>query len=324
MKLKSKLYIMKISKEAKIGLFATLVIGLLYWGINFLKGTDIFSRSRVYYASYEQVNGLQPASSVIIKGLKVGVIRSMSYDPSENENVIVELTIDSKYDIPKDSEAKVFSDGLMGGKALKIELGKSTEYLQSGDTLLSAADKDLFDLAGSEFESMKIMATELVETLKLTLTNVNVLLEGNNQSVTETMSNLASISGALNEVVSSEAGSMQEIIRNINHLTATLKDNSSRVDSIIGNVEVFTDSLSQTNLPEMVASLSSTLTELNSTLASVNGGEGTLGHLLKDDALYDSLTMATGNLASLLDDLKANPGRYVQFSVFGKKSKISN
>ena len=117
---------LKLSREFKIGFFGILMIAALYWGVNFLKGTDLFTSSVHYYAAYDQVNGLQPSAAVVIKGYKVGTISDISYDPQRSNNVVVEFAIKSKFKIPKDTKARIFSDGIMGGKSIELELAVRT------------------------------------------------------------------------------------------------------------------------------------------------------------------------------------------------------
>lgn len=312
---------MKLRREIKIGIFATAMLLLLYWGINFLRGTDLLKGTNTYYATYDQVNGLQPSSAIMIKGLKVGIIKNLSYNPKSSSKIVVELNIKSKYAIAKNSKARIFSDGLLGSKAMEIELGDSPQCLMDGDTLHSVSDKDFLEVAGSEFEFMKQRANQVINEVMLTLGNVNEILESNAKHINTTMTNMASISRSLDEIVSSEEADIKSIISNINHLSKTLKNSSSKIENIIGNIDGFTDSLSRSNIPLMVENLSLSLGELNTTLAKVNSGQGTVGKFLNDESLYDSLNMATGNLSRLLEDMKANPGRYLQFSVFGKKQK---
>ena len=310
---------LRIKREVKIGIFSLLMIFCLYWGINFLKGKDLFSLNNVYYATYDQVNGIMPSSAVKIKGYKVGSITDIAFDPTRSDQIVLELTIRSKYRIPDDSKARIFSDGLVGGKAVEIELGGSATFLSSGDTLRSSMDRDFLEVAGSEFDFFKAKFNDIVTEMTKTLRSVNELVEANAASVNTTMGNLANISGSLNKVVGEESDNLRGIIANMNSLSATLRKSSDRIDHIITNVDNFTDSLAHSNIPTMVSNLSNTLGQLNDALDKVNQGEGTLGKLINDQELYNSLNESSRNLSVLLDDLKKNPGRYVHLSVFGRK-----
>ena len=312
---------LNMKREVKIGLFAVLMLVCLYWGVNFLKGRDLFNMNSTYYATYDQVNGIQNSSAIKIKGFKVGAVSKITYDPARSSKIVLELTIKSKYRIPVNSEARVYSDGIMGGKAIEIEMGNAADYLRSGDTIRSAVDKDFLEVAGSEFEFLKQKATELVNEITATLRTLNTLLAENSANVNATMANLAEISGSLNGVIGSESKSLRGIISNMNALSESLKNNSSRIEHIIANVDGFTDSLSRSDIPSAVENLNGSLARLDETLKKVNEGDGTLGRLVNDPALYDSLTAASGNLARLLEDLKAHPGRYIHISVFGGKKE---
>ncbi len=307
----------KMKREVKIGLFAVLTLLALYWGINFLKGRDLFNQNMTYYASYDQVNGVQGSSAVFIQGVKVGAVTDIIFDPTRSDKVILELNIKSKYRIPDNSEALIFSDGVLGGKALEIRMGNSSTYLENGDTLHSAVDKGFLEVAGSEFEGMKQKATVLMNNINTTLESLNKVLADNSANINETVSNLAGISGVLEEVMLDGKKDLRGIIQNIHLLTATLEDNASKVDRIIANVEGFSDSLNRSNVPQLVNELTVTASELNAVIGKINSGEGSLGRLMQDDALYDSLVTASGNLARLLEDVKENPGRYIHISVFG-------
>ncbi len=311
----------KLRKEVRIGIFAVATIMAMYWAINFIKGTDLIRGTSTYYALYDQVSGLQTSSNIMIRGLKVGVIRRMEFDPAMSNKILLELKVKSKYKIPDDSKALIFSDGLMGGKALEIVLGKSATFLQKGDTLRSEWDKDFLEVAGSEFEFLKQKANTLVNDITHTLTSVNTLLDKNTGHITATLSHVASISAELDGIVKSESADIKSIVNNLNALSRSLKQNAPRIDRIVGNVEGFTDSLSSSNIPQMITNLSSSLAQLNASLEKVNSGGGTLGKFINDEVLYDSLSVATGNLARLLEDIQANPKRYVNFSVFGGGKK---
>ncbi len=308
---------LKVSREFKIGFFGIAMIALLYWGVNFLKGSDIFSSSTKYYAVYDQVNGLQPSSSIVIKGFKVGNISGMSYDPSVSKNVIVEFSIKSQYRIPSNSKARIFSDGFMGGKAVEIELGDSKEFLQAGDTLHSEINQDFLEVAGNEFEFLKQRANDLINEMMTTLQGLNAILVDNKGHLDATFSHIASITGNLDDVVASEKESMRQMLSNLNELTAALNAQSGRVDTLMGNMAQFSDSLRQTHLPTLVNQMTLTVNTLNATLEKINNGDGSAAMLLNDRQLYESLAASSANLSALLEDIRLHPKRYINISVFG-------
>ncbi|MDL2320532.1 MCE family protein [Alistipes sp. OttesenSCG-928-B03] len=312
---------MKIKREAKIGLFALITLFALYWGISWLQGKDIFNRTNVYYATYDQVNGIQKSSAIVIKGFKVGVIGDISYDPRKSDKIVLQFNVDSDYKIPANSQARIYSDGLLGGKAIEIVMGNAEQYLQSGDTLHSSADKDILELAGSELEFLKQKVTQVADNLNKTLTSINGVFEDNSANLNKTLANIAEMTGSLNGVVTGQRESLESIVANINTLSAVLKDKADNIENIVDNLDGFSGSLAEADIKGVAENLSAAVAQLQGLLASVNKGEGSLGKLLNDDALYDSLLEASGNLGGLLEDLKENPGRYVNISVFGRKNK---
>ena len=175
-------------REVKIGIFAVLMIGALWAGIRFLKGFDIFSRNAVYYAAYDQVDGVQNASPILIRGVKVGAVTDISFDPSIGNEVVLQLTIQRKYRIPSNSEARIYSNSIMGAKAIEIALGDAGTYLQSGDTLCSSRSKGLMDMAGSELEFFKQKMSQVVGDLSRTMDNLNLIMEQNAANIEGTMS----------------------------------------------------------------------------------------------------------------------------------------
>ncbi|EKC63421.1 secreted protein containing Mammalian cell entry domain protein, partial [human gut metagenome] len=186
-----------MKREAKIGIFAVVMILAAWAGIRFLKGFDIFGRNTVYYTAYDQVNGVQSASSVLMQGVKIGTVTGISFDPQRSDKVILQLTIKRQYRIPSDSEAKIVSSSLMGAKAIEVTYGESDTYLEQGDTLRSSRNRDLMDMAGSELEFFKQKISQVTDELSLTLGNINRLLEENGENISGTLGNLNNLSGDL-------------------------------------------------------------------------------------------------------------------------------
>lgn len=307
-----------MNKEVRIGIFAITMICCAWAGIRFLSGIDIFSRNVEYKTMYEQIGGIQSASAVIIKGVKVGTITNIEFDPSVDNNVYLQLTIQRKYQIPVDSKAKIISNGLMGGKVIEITLGESKEYLEGGDYIPTVEEPDLFAVAGSEFENLKGKLDELSSELNRTLQNVNVMLESNNENLNSMLKNLDGMTASLNSLLSSKQSDLGRMIGGLADFSETLGENANRMDSIMINMTAISSQLNDANVGE---NLGSTIAGLNKTLESINSTEGSIGKMMNDVSAYDNLASAITNLDSLLMDFKAHPKRYVHFSVFGKKDK---
>ena len=304
-----------MKKEVKIGIFAIAMLLCAWAGIRFLSGIDLFSRSLVYYAAYGKIDGVQMASPVFIKGVKVGTVTGISFDPSKSQDVVLELTVRRQYAIPSDSEARIYSDGLMGAKAIGITLGSSAEMLHRGDTIRSQTGVDLMEAAGSELEFLKQKITQLTTDLSTTLNNINSLVEQNADNIGGTMQHLRSISGSMDEVLSTQRGSLRAIIGNLSEFTEALADNKAQIDSMLTGLGRFSSELADSGLADNLARTSS---ELNMLLAQMNEGDGSVAQMLHDRGLYDNLTEASDNLSLLLADLKEHPSRYVHFSLFGR------
>ncbi|HJI20390.1 MAG: MlaD family protein [Alistipes sp.] len=301
-------------REVKIGIFAVGMIACLWAGIRFLSGIDIFSRNTDYYAAYDQINGVQPASPIMIRGVKVGTVTGISFDPAVSDNVVLRFSIKRQYRIPVNSEAKIFSNGIMGSKAIEILLGDADRFLVKGDTLRTSRDRDLMDVAGSELEFFKQKVSTVVADLSQTLGAINGLIETNAASVRGTLAHLNSISGSVDGLLAAERDNLQLALRSLTAFSDMLGSNTGRMDSVIRNVNDFTGRLADSDL---TGELERTLAELNATIERINAGDGTLGRLVNDPQLYESLDRATGDLSALLVDLRENPRRYVHFSLIG-------
>lgn len=304
-----------MKREVKIGIFAVAMIGVAWGGIRFLKGFDIFGGNTEYYAAYDQINGVQSASPIMMKGVKIGTVTGLEFDPARSDKVVLRLTIRRQYRIPEDSEAKIVSNGLMGGKAIEIAYGASPVFLHGGDTLRSGRDRDLMDVAGSELDFVKQRLSQVTSDLTRTLDNVNRLLEANTENITGTLGNLNSLSGDLASLLAAEKQHLRTAIGGLSEFSEMLGDNAGRVDSIVGDLHALTSQLAEERL---VRKLGQAADDLSTLLGRMERGDGTVGKLMTDQQLYDSLNEATGNLAALLADLKEYPARYVHFSLFGR------
>lgn len=292
-------------------MFAVAMILCAWGGIRFLSGVDIFSRNVDYYAVYDQVNGVQGASPVMMRGVKVGTVSEILFDPARSSQVVLRLTVRRQYPIPSDSEAKIVSSSLMGSKAIEIVLGESSVRLEKGDTIRSGYSRDMMDTALTELDFFKEKISRLTEELSRTLTGISTLVESNSSNIGELTAHLNSIAGNLDEVLSAEKSGLRSAVAGISEFSQTLGQNAGRVDTLMGNLTRFSDNLAEADLKAAVG-------RLNDILDRIDSGEGTVGKLMNDAELYENLQQASENLSVLLADLKENPKRYVHFSLFGR------
>ena len=298
---------MKMRKEVKIGIYAVVILLCAWAGIRFLSGIDVFGRSRTYTAHYESVIGLQDAATVVINGVKVGQVTGVEVN-REKGGVDVTLSVSSDFDIPTDSRAMMFSAGLMGGKSIEIKLGEATQYLNDGDTIETGVTLDMFDTLAKELGDIKERVTNLIDNVNQTVSGVDSLIDDNSSNITVAITNLKNILADLDK---------SNIIGNIDGFCSTLNQNGSKLDSLVSDIGSVAHSLSEQNLGEKI---NKTIAEVSAILTKVNSGEGSLGNLVSDTKLYKELAQASQNLSLLLADIKENPKRYINVTVFGGKS----
>lgn len=294
-------------KEVKIGIYAVVILLAAWAGIRFLGGLDVFGRSRAYKAHYEHVNGLQDAAAVVIRGVKVGQVTGIELN-KEQGGVDLTLTVNKEYDIPVDSRAMMFSAGLMGGKSIEIQLGSSDEILKSGDAIQTGVTLDMFDTLAAELGDIKVRVATLLDNLNETVQGVDSLIDDNSKNLTATVASLNAVMADLKR---------SNIIGNIDGFCATLNQNGAKLDSIVSDINAVTHALNEQKSGEKLAAA---INEVNALLAKINSGSGSIGNLVSDEKLYKELAQASQNLSLLLADLKENPKRYINVTVFGKKS----
>ena len=303
-----------MKKEVKVGLFAILML-LIGWGvIRVLKGADLFGNTNTYYAYYEQVGGLQEASQVMLYGVKIGSVTKVTLSEDPTKGVELTMEIEKRYQLPVDSKAKIFNNGLMGGKAVEIIYGQSSEMLSDEGVLQPEVTVDLMEMASSEMEGLITKVTTIMDNLTQTLEGINGLMAQNTQSITSIVSNVDGVTGNVNAMLAKERTHLEEALESLSKFSKSLGENTDEIDSIVKNMDTFSSQLASSNL---IAEVEGAVAQLNAVLASLNDKNVSVGKLLSDDELYNNLTQASDNLSVLLEDLKANPGRYINVSVFG-------
>lgn len=317
---------MKINREFKVGISAIVALVLFYWGFNFLKGKDLFDSSRVYYAVYDRVDGLTAAKPVIVNGFKVGMVDKVYFHPDGSGRLIVQLKMTNDISISESTIANIHSTDLLGDKSVQLILGNSTEPALNGDTLQSNIELTLTEEVNEQVAPLKGKAEKLFASMDTVLTLVSGFLnEENQQSFLATFNSLErsfeTLEGTVNKVdrtVDRSQDDMVTTIENIAAITTTLEQNSENLTAILNNVNTISDSLSKVRFAETFESLNRAMTSAESIMQKVDQGEGSLGKLVNDEQLYRNLEEASGQLDKLLLDIKYNPKRYVNFSVFSK------
>lgn len=321
---------MKITKEFKIGLVVIASIGFTIWGINFLKGTNLFSNKFELYAVYPKIDGLIEANPLLVNGFKVGQIKNISLTKINGEYaVLVKFLLTEDVQIPKRSVAKAISSDLLGSKAVELIYSDNTEFVESGDTLLSSTEDDLKTSVSKQIAPLQAKAVGLISSIDSVMEVVQFILNDKTrdnlnhsfESIQKALGSLEQTAYKLDDLVASERTKISSILTKLNDLAGMLEKNTGKIDNIIGNFSSLSDSLSKSQLKSAIREAEQTLTQFNKLATDINAGKGTVGKLMKNDSLYNNLTKASDDLDKLLKDLRLNPNRYVHISVFGKKDK---
>lgn len=309
-----KIFALKLTKEIKTAILVIVSIILFIWGYNFLKGKNLFDTSNKLYVIFESVEGLAPSSAITIKGVPVGRVNSYSF--LQNKKVLVEMSITSDYPISKTSIAELQGSSPLGGKEIVIIPNDSDSNLVvSGDYLKASSKLGLTDALAQQLEPLQDKIQKLLDNADVLFTNVNDVLDA------QTRQNLKSSIAELNKTLSE----FSVASKNINGLIA---DNKTKLSSVITNFDktaanfaTMSDSLAKANLGQTVKNLEKTLVSVDKLMADMEQGKGTMGKLMKDETMYTNFSKASNELELLLQDLRLNPTRYVNVSLFGKKNK---
>jgi len=305
----------KVSKEVKVAILAIIAGAILYFGIRFLKGTEILSTNNTYYVVYEEIDGLTASNSVLINGLPVGYVDKIDLLQSRNNKLLVTLKLDEEVIVGRNAAAVLTTSDLLGGKAIILETGDINQPLAEGDTLESKKDVGIAELVQAK-------TLPIVDQLDSTITKLNFILSAfvrDTGSVTNALENVESITVEAESLVAENRRNLGNIITNLSTLSETLADEQQGVAPLMAKLNNLADSLNQIQLQSTVQKLDQTMANLQSITQKMQQEDGTMGKLINDDSLYVNLNQTVADLDSLLVDLKANPKRYVRFSIFGGK-----
>jgi len=322
----------KISKTSKIGIVLAVSFTVLVWGINFLKGRDIFRTEKVYVARYKNVGGLEASTIVQLNGLKIGYVREIYFAEDLSGDLIVKIAVFNKFPLPLGTTAEIANNDLLGSKIVKLNLGKSAEFYQHNDTIKTKIESDLMSQVTEQIAPIKAKAERLIVSLDSIVSGVALMLNSEsrrniNKSIEQislTMENLEQISSDLSAVVSSQKTNLSSSIVNLKELTENLNNDAEALGKILNNFSTISDSINPSELKSTLNHLNKSVVGIEMILTNINESNGTLGHLINDSTLYANLAASSENLNQLLVDLKRNPHRYLKVSAidFGKEVNI--
>jgi phospholipid/cholesterol/gamma-HCH transport system substrate-binding protein len=305
---------LKITKEIKTGILALFAILLLIYGYSFLKGSDLFSKERTFYVSYDNVAGLTVSAPVTINGYVVGKVKKIEFE-NDLGGLLVSFSVNKDFNFSKSSIVRIYSTSVIGGNALAIiPIISKDNIAVDGDVLKGEIEKGMLESLTSGIKPLENRIYTTLSGLDSLLSNFNSVLNE------ETKNNLKNAIGSLTNTMSSFEDTSSD-------LNTLLKENKPKLDSTFsyleittGNLATFSDSLNQIDINRMATHLETTLESFNSIMHKFDSGEGSIGKLINDENLYKNLEAASKELEELLRDLKENPKRYVHLSVFGKKT----
>lgn len=312
-----------MSNPVKVGIFSLVTLVVFILGFYFLKGIDIFSRKKSFYAVYSRVDGLYKSNLVEIDGFPIGRVGDMDRDPMTGQ-IVVRIDLEKEIEIPKSDStvAYLFSTDLFGTKKIKLVFGQANEFYQDGDTIHTYFKQDLTEQVGAQIDPIITDVRHIIPKLDTTISGIQALFDKNNtKGIYTTISEVNGALAKVSQILAANEANLQLTIKNLQSITANFDKNGENLSKIIKNTSAVTDSLQQANLKQTVENLNQTISQLNSVVAEINAGNGTLGKIVKGDGLYTNIDSTISNLQVLLKDVKERPYRYVNISVFGSKKK---
>jgi phospholipid/cholesterol/gamma-HCH transport system substrate-binding protein len=303
---------MKYSKELKIGVFVVVVLVASFFLINYLRGEDIMNKEIELVSRYDRVEGLVASAPVFIKGYKAGKVSEVVYEP-ENDEFKVVCSVRKEFKIPQDSRMTIYAVDIMGGKGVRIDLGTSEELVSDGDYLQPAFEAGLMDGLAADLGPLLKKVGRTLDSLEVTVAGVNrVLSQKNTQSISNTLAHLEKTMSDVKKIAASVEGRSAELeafIANLSELSESFNGIASKVDTTVTGVNELMGTINSSDIDGVV-------TSLNELLENINDPYGTVGKLLNDGSVYNSVDSLLNDVDALVKKIQENPKKYIKISIF--------
>lgn len=307
-----------MSKEFKTGIVAIVIIAIFIWGYNFLKGQNLFETdTRYFMVEYPNIAGLTESSFVTINGLKVGKVDKIEFNqkPEKKGQLVVRFSVEKDFIFSKKSVVKIYSPSPLSASNLAIIPKYDSENAISGDTFKGEIESSLFTSIGERLDPLQTKLERVIVNADSLFKKVNNILDLKTQNslrnsvinLEYTLQEVKKTMSSVNIMIDSSSSDLRESIKN----TKLITDNFSKVS----------DTLANSNIGGILRKSEVTLSSVNLMLEGIHAGNGTIGKLVTDDALYNNITTMSKELENLLREMKRNPKRFVHFSLFGKRAK---
>lgn len=302
------------NKEFKVGLFVASGLALLYLGFNYLKGIDFFSSTNKYYAVYDNVDQLAVSNPILVNGFAVGRVSKIKILQERQNQILVELDIDSDV-LLGDSTKAILNSDFLGGKSILLSIGKITTPLQPNDTVLTEVAKGMFDVISET-------ATPVADNMQTTLRKFNLIIDNltkNSQQLSVIFEKLMVTPDLINQTLKTTNGKVEDVSGNFKEVALNLNNTLNELKPTLANFKTISDSLKQLELNETIAKTQLTLAQLNETLSKLNKGDNTASKLMTEDSLYVNLNNLLMHLDTLAIHFDKNPRHFL--GPLGQSSK---
>lgn len=296
---------------------AVAALLMFYFGFNFLKGSDFFSKTNKYQVVFDNIDGLTASNPVRINGLVVGQVRRIDILQDQGNKLLVTVELNKDIRVTQGSRAVLADDGLLGGKLIRLGINPGAPLLADGGRLVAAKESGLTAL----IREKTLPVLNNVDSLTEQLNRVIGQFDQTGVTLNKTLSSANKAVGTLDLTIAENRAGLRTTLANVNHLSSSLVETERQLKPILTKADTFADSLQGLQLKQTLGNVNKTVDNLQRILGDINRGRGSLGKLTSDDSLYRNVNATTASLERLLTDLRENPKRYVHFSLFGKKDK---